>query len=176
MFGYICLSNIFLSEADLWMCVEMFIVARVIPMSYMIPYLGKERTGENREIPVTTRWMFEDIHLAVISTSPIFPIFPSTLVPFSLFPNPAQVKGLCFIINEISYFWQWVLWEIPAGSWYIHSEPWPRILGLILVKGWSFDYALFGEDLTMVLVKSWSYFSQRLVTLVTLTSLWLTFD
>ena len=46
-------------------------------------------------------------------------------------------------------------------------------LGLILVKGWSFDYALFGEDLTMVLVKSWSYFSQRLVTL---TGLWLTFD
>ncbi len=55
----------------------------------------------------------------------------------------------------------------------MYSEPWPTILGLILVKGWSFHYALFGEDLTMVLVKSWSYFSQRLVIL---TSLWLTFD
>ncbi len=42
-----------------------------------------------------------------------------------------------------------------------------------LVKNWSFDYALFGEDLTLVLVKYWSYLIQRLVTL---TNLWLTFD
>ncbi len=36
--------------------------------------------------------------------------------------------------------------------------------GLILVKVWSFDYALFGEDLTMVLVilaKGWSHWSHR---------------
>ncbi len=32
---------------------------------------------------------------------------------------------------------------------YPHSEPRPGILGLILVKGWSFDYALFGEDLVI---------------------------
>ena len=29
MFGYICLPNIFLSDPYLWICVEMFIVARV---------------------------------------------------------------------------------------------------------------------------------------------------
>ena len=65
-----------------------------------------------------------------------------------------SVQGCRCLKSTLSVVWQGV-----------HSEPWPRILGLILVKGWSFDYALFGEDLTMVLVKSWSYPSQRLVTL-----------
>ncbi len=35
MFGYICLPNILLSDAYLWICVEMFIVARDVINLYI---------------------------------------------------------------------------------------------------------------------------------------------
>ncbi len=48
--------------------------------------------------------------------------------------------------------WRFCWRPRPSGTGqYLHLEPWPRILGPILVKGWLFDYALFEEDLTMVL-------------------------
>ena len=44
--------------------------------------------------------------------------------------------------------------EIVAHGTTLYSAPWPRVLVLILVKGWSLDYVLFGEDLANKLVKS----------------------
>ncbi len=99
-----------------------------------------------------------------------------------LFKNTAckspHVRLCCTMVRSLDIKRGWYKWanHFMQSIHFQHSEPWPRILGLILVKGCSFDYALFEQDMTMVLVKSWSYPSQRLVTLVTLTSLWLTFD
>ena len=42
---------------------------------------------KNVTVEAKLAWVFNDIHLAVISKSPIFPIFPRRLVLFSLIRN-----------------------------------------------------------------------------------------
>ncbi len=42
---------------------------------------------------IVFHWYYEDIHPAVISISPIFPIFPSMLIPFLQIPNKYAEKG-----------------------------------------------------------------------------------
>ncbi len=134
----------------------------------------------SHKICITRQWgRWHNCNLITLSALSFFQTIISQLFPFEIWKiqNRSKIRSemqnnvYLEIFLPLHLHWNkkesknCFLWEtncnlVSVARWVqilgpvcciVHSEPWPRILGLILVKGRAFDYALFGEDLTMVL-------------------------